>query len=181
MKTGILVRDVMITNPIKISLNNTAEECAKKMRQQKVGSLIIYDNDKVVGIITEQGLVHKVIAQGLDPKKVIVKDIMIRDFFKIEPYEDIHDALGIMEKNDVKRLPVMDKGKLVGIITLKSILKLEPDLYDIYTEKLKLNEGKLRIDLERDTIEGRCEICGSYRKLSDINGQLLCRKCETAL
>lgn len=177
MKVGIPINDAMTRKPIIINVDTTVQECARMMRKKDIGSLLIKENNKIVGIITEQGLVHKIIAEGKDPK-IKIKDIMIKDFVIISPEKDIYDALILMQEKDVRQLPVMDNGKLVGLITLKDILKIQPQLLEIFVEKLMLREGRIRTALQRNGIEGECEICNKYGILNDVNGQLVCRKCE---
>ncbi|MBI2673392.1 CBS domain-containing protein [Candidatus Woesearchaeota archaeon] len=174
MKTGITVYDAMTSTPIYIGPNETAEQCAKIMREHDVGNLLIKEGHRLIGILTEQGLVHKIIARGLDPKKIVVSDIMVREVKTIEPDADIYDALIAMQEKDIRQLPVMHNYELIGILTLKDILKIEPELFEIYIDKLNLKEEDRKIF---PTIEANCEICGKYKRLKEFDGQLLCNEC----
>ncbi len=175
MKTGITVYDAMTATPIYIDPNETAEQCAKIMREHNVGNLLIKEDRRLVGILTEQGLVHKVIARGLDPKKIIVSDIMVRDVKTIEPDADIYDALVEMQEKDIRQLPVMHNDELIGILTLKDILKIEPELFEIYIDKLNLKEDDRKLF---PAIEANCELCGKFKRLREFEGQLLCNECN---
>lgn len=140
IKTGYRVCDIMVRKPIAISPKATVKDAAALMKNQDVGSLVVKDNETLFGYITEQEIIHKVVAKGLDPNKKKVKDIVNRDAHTIGPNVDIYDALKVMAKLDVRQLPVVDKGKLVGLLTQKTILKVQPQLFELVAEKIELKE-----------------------------------------
>ena len=109
--------------------------CARKMAFKKVSSVIIINEDSVVGILTEQDVARKVVAEGLVPKTTPVSTVMSSDITSINPYEDIESAIELMGKKGIKHLPVIEKGKLIGIITAKDIIAIEP----VLLEMLKFN------------------------------------------
>lgn len=175
MKTGYKVCDAMTRKPIAVSQNTTAKECAQIMREKDVGSLVVKEKEMLKGYITEQGLVHKIIARGLSPEKTRVKDIMIKDVAVISPNLDVYDALMVMRDEDVRQLPVLDGKKLVGLLTVKDILKIQPQLFELLVDKISLREETLK---PIASAEGTCDSCfGFSKKLYEIDSEFLCGKC----
>jgi len=179
MKTGIKISDAMTYVPIYVSLNATLSECAKIMNGNHVGSLLIKEKDSLKGVITEQDIVRKAVALGLDVKKAIVSDIMETKLLTIEPAQDIYDALILMKDFNIRHLPVMDGKKLVGLLTIKDILKIEPQLFEMIVEKFELREEKRKAINRIIPGEGICEGCGEYaEKVSRVKGSMLCAECK---
>ena len=147
MKTGYKVFDVMTTNPVMIKETKTVKEAAEKMRDESVGSLLVHDdNHDFKGVLTEKDLVVKLIAMGENPDKVKVGEKMTsEDIVTVSPETDIYDALVYMKNSEVRRLPVMKDGELEGIITLKDILAIEPGLFDLVAENIRLRESERKM------------------------------------
>ena len=174
MKTGIKVSDAMSLAPVTILPNKNVLEAAKIMIKRKVGSLLVIRSDTLIGILTEKDIV-KFAAKGIDAKKTPIKDIMTTKIHTINPSEDLYEALHKMKKEKVRRLPVVFKGKLVGMLTQNDILKLQPAMFDIIQEKATIKScSKIR---ER-TSDGNCEICENFAKLYDVDGKLICANCR---
>ncbi len=138
MRTGIKVMDAMTKAPVKVLPEETLLTCAQKMIEGDVGSLIVEENGKLLGIITEKDFVNKAVAQNLDMQKSKAKDIMSTKMLKISPDLDLYDAIYFMSRENVRRLPVTEGDKLIGLLTYKDVLKIQPDLYDIFIENLKM-------------------------------------------
>lgn len=140
-----LVVDIMTTTPVSIQEINTVKDAAKLMALKEVGSLIVLKKDDFAGIVTEQDLVIKVVSKGLDPAKVKIKEIMTpeNNIISIEPGRSVYTAMNLMNQNDVRRLPVIENDKLQGIITMKDIFGIEPDLLENLFEVMPLEEREL--------------------------------------
>ena len=177
MKTGVLVSDAMTINPVVVSPDLTLKECAKLMKKNNLGSLIIKENGTLLGIITEEDFVHKAIVKNLDVEKIRVKTVMIKEVITIEPSQDIYDALTKMNKHKIRQLPVINKDRLIGLLTLKDILKIEPQLFDLIAAKFQIREAE-RKPLRDKYVEGVCESCGNYAQLYEIEGNLICEECR---
>ena len=122
MKTGYKVYDCMTTKPISVSSDASLEECAKIMARNHVGALVIKDYHQSKGLITEQDIVRKVLAKGINPLTKKVKDFMETKIITIKPDDDIYDALIKMRDSNIRHLPVVENDKMVGLLTLKDIL-----------------------------------------------------------
>lgn len=140
MKTGYQILDVMTTQPIKITKENTVQSAAQVMKEKGVGSLLVTEKAKLVGILTEKDIVVKLTVPGYHPSDVTVNQIMTKDVITIEPGRDLYDAIVLMKNSDVRRLPVMDEDNLMGIITLKDVLKIEPALFELVQENINIRE-----------------------------------------
>ncbi len=140
IKTGYVVADAMTREPVTISPNKTLRDAAKLMAKEHVGALLIKEEDKIVGIISEQDIVRKAVATLGNPAKRKIKEILAGNLITTTPDEDIFEALRIMRDYNIRHLPVMHQGKFVGLVTMKDILKIEPDLYEILVEKIELRE-----------------------------------------
>ena len=178
MKTGYKVYDCMTTKPISVSSDITLEECAKVMDKNHVGALVIKDNHESKGLITEQDIVRKVIANGINPINRKVKEFMETKLMTISPNDDIYDALIKMRDSNIRHLPVVDKGKMTGLLTLKDILKIEPQLFELLVEKFEIREETRKPINRIIPNEAICQGCGAYAEdVKKVKGLLLCERC----
>jgi CBS domain-containing protein len=134
----MLVREVMNKNVVTAEPDITVKEAAKMMSQFHIGSLVILKDKKIVGIITERTILVAV-AQGKDAELTTVEEIMTKDVITIEPDKTIEDAVDLMSKNRIKKLPVVDGEKLIGIITASDIVVVEPSLIEEIAKLVSVN------------------------------------------
>ena len=178
MKTGYTVADAMTTKPITTRPDLTVRDASIIMREADVGSLLVVDSHGVlVGIITAEDFVYRVTAQGLDVSATSVEQVMTRDIVDITPEADIYEAVVRMHEHDVLHLPVRDETKrLLGFLTLKDVLKIEPQLFELVAEKADLEAHK---PSSTGGKEGFCAECGNYAvDLSRVQDRLLCGYCQ---
>lgn len=180
--TKIMVQDVMTTNPIIIKRDETVKRAAELMKEGKVGSLLVLDDaGELDGIITEMDIVFKTVAEGMNPDKVMINEIMSSPVHSIDPEKEIQRAAEIMADLGIRRLPVIKDGDLLGLITENDILEISPGLLDVTRELERINASDIEGYREpsRTEISGYCESCGVYSEnLVSLNGQLLCRECR---
>jgi CBS domain-containing protein len=113
-----LVKDVMEKKVQTLDLNASAKKSAAVMAKQGIGSLVVVQGGRAVGIVTERDLVSKVIADGLDPAKVLVRDIMSTPLITIQPDAKIAEAARLMNEYKIRRVVVTAAdGSLAGIVT----------------------------------------------------------------
>lgn len=177
MAIGIRVKEVMTKPAIKINYNKTVQQAAKEMAKHRVGSIIIVKGKSPIGIITETDLNKKIVAPAKDPRKLKATDIMSSPIVFSDPDEDVVTAVEKMEKHRVKRLPVISKGKIVGIITNTDIARASPEMLDILNFRLKMRSEPPTI--KETSTSGLCEICGEYSNdLLFIDDQWICENCR---
>jgi CBS domain-containing protein len=120
------VRDLMNKQPIRLRSSSPIIEAACQMHTADVGALIVEDDDKLSGIVTDRDIVVRALAQGLDPKTTPLSKICSRDLVTVSADDDIDRAINLMREKAVRRLLVVDHGKAVGILSLGD-LALERD------------------------------------------------------
>ena len=140
------IRDAMTENPSSIVASASVVEAAQLMREQHIGSLPITDDEQLVGMITDRDITTRVVAEAADPKMTSVADVYSRDLISVEPDQDLEEALQLMARHQVRRLPVVENGRLVGIvaqadIALKESEKKTGELVEAISEPL---EGERR-------------------------------------
>ena len=117
------VRDAMTPTPRAIESGATVVEAARLMASEDVGSLPVVDGDELVGMVTDRDLVLQVIAKDLDPNKVPVSDVCSENPVTAEPEELLAKALERMAVEQVRRLPVVSDGQLVGILAQADVAR----------------------------------------------------------
>ena len=176
MKTGVKVADAMTRNPIVIAKELSLRECANSMIRNHVGSVIVKQHNKLLGLVTAKDFVNAV-QKNVDFDKVTVGDIMIKKIKTITPDVDIYDALLDMSKKDIRRLPVIHKNELLGLLTISDVLKLQPRLLDVLAEKVKI--GGLFRRKSLNPFDGECEVCGNFTKLYEVKtSKFMCESCR---
>jgi len=140
------VKDAMNPKVISASKDISIKEAARTLTKHEIGSLIIVEDEKIVGVITESDIIRKVVATGLDPSVTLVEEMMTKDVITIDADAELNDACQTMVDHKIKRLPVLDGGQLVGIITTTDIIAVEP--------KLMEELGKIMLFSERQGVAG---------------------------
>jgi signal-transduction protein with cAMP-binding, CBS, and nucleotidyltransferase domain len=137
---------------------------------------------KLIGLVTEQDFVRKIIVKKL-PFSTPIKKIMSKSVITITPEKDIFDGMVLMKNSGFKRIPVVENEsvsppKLLGMLTIKDILKIEPVLFDIAFEKYELREER-RKPIFQGTKEDVCAICGHMTaNIISRKGMRVCRICS---
>lgn len=112
--------------------NSSVREAALLMKKWGIGSLIITNSHKPVGIITERDILTKVTASNETPSKVKIKDIMSKPLITLDPDSQLDEAVYLMIKNKIKKLPILKDNELQGIITSTEIVKNSDDIGEFY-------------------------------------------------
>jgi len=119
-----MIRDLMTRGPRTIDTAGSAVEAARMMRDEDVGLIPIVESDHLVGTVTDRDIAVRLVAEGKSPEKTRVADIASRELVTIDPDQDVDEALRLMAKHQVRRLPVVEEdGKLVGIVAQADIAK----------------------------------------------------------
>jgi len=166
----ITVEDAMTKKVVKAGPDDDVISIAKKMRKKDIGSMLVCDKGKLIGLITSEDLVKRILIPNKDPKNFKAKDVMTKELLTTTRDEELIDAIQIMIDKKIERLPVVEDGKVKGILTDGDVLRIAPHLVESLFEK----------DKELEEMGGDvCEICGNYSdNLVEINGQWLCENCR---
>lgn len=121
------VGEVMTRNPVTVGTDATIVDAARLMRDRDIGPLVVVDGETVQGIVTDRDIVVRAVAEGRDPSTVRISEVCTVDVETVSPDEPISDVVRRMEQRDVRRLPVVEGGRPVGIVSMGD-LAVEGDL-----------------------------------------------------
>jgi len=196
LRSKMLVKDVM-SSPVVTSMENAPiDKVAQLMTKDDLGCIVVTDKGgKPLGIITEKDLVGRVLAKNAKPDTMFAKEIMTSPLITIEPDETISDAARRMSKLNIRRLGVVYKGQLYGVLSSKDILGVMPELIEIIQEQARIENDKTAHEgiveeeaepkeetEEASPLAGYCDHCGSWSdNLTEVNGEFLCEDCKGEL
>ena len=128
---SLKVEDVMIKEVITIDENASVKEAAEVMNKFEIGCLIAIREGKAIGIITERDLLKRVVAEARDTTKTKVKDVMSSPLVVVEPNMNLEEAVKLMFQMKIKKLPVVEGKRLVGLVSLTDIARFQPQMIKI--------------------------------------------------
>lgn len=183
LTSKMYVKDVMTSPVVTVDELVTSNKIANIMAERAIGCVIITNKTgDPVGIITERDLVQRVLAKNLAPDAVQANKIMTSPLITISPEATITDAAKLMNSLNVRRLGVVYKRSLRGIVTSKDVLGVMPELIEIIQEKTLIscvNEIEQNAEAEETPSSGYCDRCNTYSEdLKLINGQNICEECR---
>lgn len=178
MITRVLVRDIMNSPVVSASPETTIRDLAIKMKDDRVGSIVVTNDDgNPEGIVTDWDIVSNAVIQDVKPSMIKAKNVM-QKLYTIEGEDGVTDAARILRQNRIKRLGVVYKGRLVGIISASDVIAVTPDLVDVISEKAAIIRGE--IGRSANDISGYCDECGEWSDLLQYQeGKFTCEECRT--
>jgi CBS domain-containing protein len=117
-----LVREAMVTEPRTLEVSATTQEAGELLSRTEVRAVYICESDQLVGVVTRKTLVREVVAAGRDPRTTSVGEIAEEPWWTVESNQPVEEAFRFLEDKDVERLPVVDHGRLVGVLS-RSVLQ----------------------------------------------------------
>ena len=185
LRTKMIVKDIMSSPVVTLDENATSNKVATLMNENDLGCVIITNKaGRPVGIITERDLVIRVLAKNLVPGAVKAKEIATSPLVTILPDATISEAARRMSRLDIRRLGVVYKDNLVGVISSRDILGVMPELIEIIQERTRIEDAEQVAETEDEEklLSGYCDRCGVFSEnLKDIDGQNLCEDCRIEL
>ena len=131
---GQNIKDVMTSDPRTIDADKSVAYAAKMMRDEDVGLAPVVEGDKLIGMLTDRDIAIRVVAEGKNPEQVTVREVASQQVVTIDPQQDLDEALRIMAKHQVRRLPVVEEdGRLVGVVAQADVAR---EGYEKQTGKL---------------------------------------------
>lgn len=179
-KTGVQVKDIM-SSPVKTVLeHDSVEQAAKKMIANDLGSIIVTDaQGNPIGIITERDIVNRVVAENLVPRNVKAEAVMSRPVRITTPEVDIKEVAELMRDHNIRRLAIMDEGKMIGIVSSKDIVEITPALLELISEKTRITHQQLMSSRRIFTSTGYCDHCRQWSDtLMEVSGNFVCEECQ---
>lgn len=171
------VKDAMTRRIATVSENSTVQNAAELMKKWRVGSLIVIRGKNPVGIITESDIIKSVVSRDLSAANIEVREIMASPLKFLGPEENLNDASRKMIASRVRRMPVVSKGEIVGILTHTDIVRVSPSLIDILSERAKMRESEPQMETGHSV--GLCESCNNYSEnLTSVDDEWVCEDCN---
>lgn len=185
LRTRMLVKDIMSSPVITIDENTSVNRAAQLMEKHNLGCIIVTSKkgEKPLGIITERDLVTRVLAKNAKPSKLTAKEVMTSPLITVKPDETLSEAARRMSRLNIRRMGVVYKGNLVGVVSSKDILAITPELIEIIQERARIEgENALREAPEYPPLAGYCDHCGQWSDtLKEADGRFLCEECRLEL
>jgi len=135
---SLKVEDVMVEDVISVPESATVREAAELMNNHEIGCLVVTRNGKPVGIVTETDMVKRVILEPVDPEETKVSKIMSKPIVVGNPQMDVDEASKLMRRRRIKKLPVVEKGRLVGLVTTTDLVR-SPEVMKMMIKAIKRN------------------------------------------
>lgn len=129
------IKDIMTREVISVHSSDTVETAAQLMKQYNIGSIPVCEDQKVIGIITDRDITLRSASNGQNVMRQTVREIMTSNPVTVKSSTDVHEAARIMGERQIRRLPVVENGKLVGIVSIGD-LAVVPELKDNIGESL---------------------------------------------
>jgi CBS domain-containing protein len=176
--TRVFIRDIMSSPVISSSWHDSIRDIAKKMRNMKIGSIVIMKNGSPAGIVYDRDIVTIGVANNTDVGDLEANKLM-KDLHTVEADADVVDASRLFRKYNVKRLGVIDNKKLVGIISISDVIAVEPNLVDVLLEKAVITRYDLGLPPREAKISGYCDSCEEWSDLLQYReGAFICEQCR---
>ena len=123
---SLKVKDVMVTDLVTANADMSVREATKRMNDYEIGCLLVVEAESIIGILTERDVLRNVVAEARDPEKTLVKEVMSTPVIVVDPEKSLEEAVTLMFEKRVKKLPVVKDKKLVGLVTLTDIARIQP-------------------------------------------------------
>jgi CBS domain-containing protein len=117
------VEDLMSRKVITISANSTAFDAAREMLDHDIGCVVVIDGSKVLGITTKSDVIREAVMKRLDPQKIAIEEVMTRPVISIDSKSSLSEASDLMSKHSITKLPALENGNLVGVITSTDLVR----------------------------------------------------------
>ena len=169
---------------IVMDINSDIPAIAREMVSRDAGSVIITENGKAMGIITERDLVKDIVTEDRRPGEVKASEILSTPLVTVKPETSVVKASEIMLKANIKRLPVLENGTIIGVVSNTDILMITPGLSTILKDLIDMNREALLSappveGITDEFITGICESCSYHSAdLKLFDGRYLCENCR---
>jgi CBS domain-containing protein len=173
MRRTIPVKEVMTKEVVTVSPKDTIAKAAKLMSSHRVGCLVVIQDGSPIGVITERDILTKVVGLDLKPSKVLVGEVMSSPPITIGPEVSVTEAARLMKKHEIRRLPVVNEGKLVGIVTASDLASVIPEMAEF---------ADFPVPSAEEVGTSVCEVCGQFTThLYEVNGKWVCESCKDSM
>jgi CBS domain-containing protein len=182
METDIPLRDIMVREVVTGDKDLSVREAAKLMKKYDVDSIVVLNNDEPVGIVTQGDIISELVSKDITPSTVKLEDVMTSPLITASPNNRLSDIVKRMAAGKIRKLPIIDDGKLVGIVADVDILSVSSQMNSILAELIEMNVEREIMGAESEgegVGQGICEKCGSFAHyLVMKDGLMMCETCK---
>ncbi len=177
-------RDAMTTKVVVVSADTTVQDAAILMTKNRVGCLVVHKNNGPLGIVTESDMVKKTVSRNVAPDSLRVSEIMTTPIVFATPDQGLLEVSKTMTENRVRRLPVIEGGKVVGILTHTDVVRASPEMFALLNERIRMRENDFYLAQREDRVPtgdraGLCDCCGKASAgLGLVDDDWLCGSCN---
>jgi len=181
MQNNFSIKDAVTYDVITATSDTVISDIADIMTKNDISSVVIED-EKVEGIVTTNSIISKVVSKNISPQDITAGMVMDK-YVGTDIEASLYEASSLMTKNNCKVLLVFDKEEFKGIITLTDIVRVSPELIEIFIEQKNIDDKNFHdnsnysSDYDENLDEGVCENCGVYGQLEEIDGKFICSDC----
>ena len=181
MDNNFGIKDAVTYDVITASSDTVISDIADIMTKNDISSVVIED-EKVEGIVTTNNIISKVVSKNISPQDISAGMVMEK-YVGINSDASLNEASSVMIKNNCKVLLVFEEEEFKGILTLTDIVRVSPELIEIFVEQKNIDDKNFHDDAnysndyDENLDEGVCENCGVYGQLDERDGKFLCSEC----
>jgi len=189
LEAELPVKEIMTPDVVTVDLGSSCVDAAERMLEHGIGGIIVTDDGRPVGILTERDLVDKVILRDLQASSVNVEDVMTSPLITVHSTELVNDVMRKMARLRIHRFPVVEEKRLVGIVTDTDLLVVSAQMGEIFAELIEMSAERFPPVSAREweetgeetgglMVQGICEECGRLSEnLAFFNGKYVCELC----
>jgi len=139
---SIEVQDIMVSNVVTVRPDISVKEAVDSMNRYGIGCLVVVEKEDIVGIVTERDFLKRVLAKCKDPRNINVQEIMSKPLIVGKPDMHIQEVIKLMVDKRIKKLPIVENGKLQGLVTLTDLVSFQPQLIRVVKQLTHSHEWK---------------------------------------
>ena len=184
METDVPLRDIMVREVVTGSMNMNVTEAAKRMKKYDVDSIVVLKSGRPEGIVTQGDILSELVSKDIPPSAVKLKDVMTAPIITASSNDRLSDIVKKMARGKIRKLPVIENGKLVGIVADVDILSVSSQMNSILADLIEMQVERDIMGIEEDEgmEQGICEKCGTFSNYLEMkDGLMLCDSCKDEL
>jgi len=179
MNQELGVKDIMTREVVVADVGMALPEVGRLLVEHDIGSVVVVESNKPVGIVTDRDFARKVVANNKKPDELTLREVMTTPIITIHPDATVVEAIDKMLKERVRKLPVVEDEKLVGIVTERDVLSVSAEMNEIMRLLIEGKACSEPVRSDEGFVQGICEACGQFSEnLQLVNGRLLCESCR---
>ena len=124
------VEEIMVKDVVTVKDSELVIDAVELMNEHEIGCLVVVNDGKAIGMLTERDMLKRVLAQSMDPKSTKVGEVMSVPLVTVDPQDEVEETARLMFRMEIKKLPVVEDERLLGLVTLTDLVRFQPELID---------------------------------------------------